>query len=1076
MKISYYFYIFIIIISFLAFIFFPQNTELIYVYQKAGDYKSLSKIYKRTLKRQYSKDIHKKYINTLMKLNSPLLAKEAVKYIKRYHDIKLLNKVINYTLSKKDYKNYTELLNQGFLLTGKVKYLQKLIDFYSFKHKRKELIFTLKKAYNFTKNQKFLYALYNLGEKKFVINIFLQNIDNLSSKEINLVKAFYLENKDYNNYLNFLDSLYSKTKNFSYLIEKMNLLSFLHRQKELIATLKKLYKLTKNIKYLDTIYALGDKKFTISEYEKNIKNLNREQLSQLYKYYLWNGKFKKVISLIKNYIGFDNLTLEEEKEYVGLLTYYAKDKELINFYKKKYSTTHKIKFLIKLADAYDYYGYPQKAAKVYFKIFTLTHREKYIDKIISIYLALGDYNNFLKYSLIKLKNFYSDKLLKETVSLLINLNKFDKAVKLTEKYINRSPELFHFLATLYFSINAPQKALNLLLKYPPEKLTKSELSFVATSKKISPELFPYLISYYKITKEKYFIDRILKFYAEKGAFYKYNRLFKRFYGKIDEKNYLKYFELIPDRFKKFKIDEAKRLIIASFNIKLINNLSMYLMGENEQIASMKGFKKVLFFDKNNLTALEQLGKIYYWQKNFSKALKIFLKYNHLNPYNPIINFYIGDILYNKKFYKKAKKYFNFVVKNIKKDSLENRMIYLKAYVYLHGINDVINEYREVVKESGYNRDVYADFIDALYFSHRYDLLEKEYKKFKKMGEKYTKFIRLLRLFAAYYIDIGEFKKAKMLLDKALAIIKKYKIKNSAIYADYGYLYYSESNRVKALKYYQKAHKVNPKNRDISYTIDELKDFLHRNITISTSVKNRVHAKRVTLNIPVNNKYWLGVSYNQYDNKKTEIYFKFQDINKTKYLFEFGKNYFNVNLGHFYKFFLKKALYTAYEDAIKESMKEIKIGFSMEKNLRKFNNSSINLNISKNLYKNKHGKVASTFNVDTSLSYPLKNDTYLITGFSYVKTGYYNSKKSNVFFDDYRAINFFITKYFQKERRKFNWDITVGTVYDLISSKYNYAGSFNLNYNKNINFEYNLYYDTFSKEQVEMWQFNWRIKF
>jgi tetratricopeptide (TPR) repeat protein len=1073
MRISYYFYIFIIITLFLSFVFFPQNSELIYVYKKSGDYQKLADIYKKTLKIHYSKDIHKKYINTLFKLNSPDLIREVNIFIKKYKDINLLNKTINYALSKKNYKSYTQLLKKGYIITNNINYLQKLIDYYSYTHNRKKLIATLKESYKLSKNRKYLKILYGLGEKDYVVNTFLENIDNLSEEDIKLITTYYSDKKDYTNYQKFLTMIFEKTNDISYLIEIKNLLSFLHKQNELISVIKKLYKLTGDIKYLDTVYSLGDKKFAVQEYEKRVKTLSLKQLKQLYKYYLWDSKFEKVVKILKNYIGIDKLTPEEEKEYVGLLTFFAKDSELINFYKKKYNLTKDSKYLIKLADTYDYYGYPYKAAETYVKIFKINKNIKYLNKAISIYLALSDYDNFLKYSLVKLKKFYSETLLKQTVGLLINLNQFERAVKLTEHYIVKDNNLFHYLATLYFSINRPDKALKLFLKTPPEKLNKSELSYIANLKNINEKFFPYIVAFYKITKEKFFLNKILRYYAAKKAFYKYNRIFKKYYGKISEKNYTTYFELIDDKYKKFKINEAKRLIKTSFNIKLINNLSVFLMGLNEQKAAIKGFEKVLFFDTNNLTALEQLAKIYYWQKNFSLALRTFLKYDRVKSDNPVIKFYIGEILYNRKNYKKANEYFKYVVKHIKKNSLENKMIYLKSYVYLYGIDDILDEYRKVVKESGYDRDVYADFIDALYFSYRYDILKKEYIKFKKMGKKYTNFVRLLRLFAAAHIDMKKFKEAKILLDKALAIIKRNKAKNSTIYADYGYLYYSQNNHVKALEYYKKAYAIDRKNKEILATIKELEDFLHRNVEFSYSIKNKVKGIKATFNIPYNEKYWLGFGYNIFNNSRTEIFFKIEDIDKGVFLIEIGKRHYKIIIGNNYNFFVKDVLYTDYNESVTEDMRERKIGASINKNIGKL---GLNTELSKNFYRNKHGKVASTLDFSANISYPIGRDTYLSTGFNYVKMNYYNGNKSSVFFDDYRALNLFITKNYEKDNRTLNWNFTIGTIYDLISEKYNYSGTINVKYNKNINFEYNIYYDTFSREQVDLWQFNWRIKF
>ena len=237
----------------------------------------------------------------------------------------------------------------------------------------------------------------------------------------------------------------------------------------------------------------------------------------------------------------------------------------------------------------------------------------------------------------------------------------------------------------------------------------------------------------------------------------------------------------------------------------------------------------------------------------------------------------------------------------------------------------------------------------------------------------------------------------------------------------------------------------------------------------------MEAEKFNLNIPFKGKYWLGFTYSLYKRKRAEIYLKIQDINKKDFLFEAGKRHFNITFGNHYKIYYRDCLFTDYKAAVDEDLMERKIGIQFNKSLKKID-LGVSLEASKNFYRNKKGKVASTFAFDSNISFDIYNNTYISTGFSYVKLNYFNSKKSNVFFSNYRALNFFLTKYYNYDDKNSQWDWSIGTVYDLISKKYNYAGSINVNIFNRFFLNYDLYYDTFSKEQVDSLQLKWKIIF
>ncbi len=1063
MKISFYFYLFLFLFIFLGILFFPTNTELIYVFEKSKNYKMLEKYYRKELNKNFNKKIALKYLNVLKKINPKQYFKVAKKFYIKFKDRKIIDDAIRFSLAKKKYNDYVFWLEKGFRKTGDILYLLKLLDYYSYIHDKKDMISLMKKLYKITKNEKWLDELYGIGEVKFVIDQYLTKKE-LSLKELRRILNYYLTIKDYKSYVKYLDYGYKKTHDIKYLIQEKNLYSFLGEKKKLISIIKKLYFLTKNNKYLNILYALGEKNFVLKTLERNFSKLNLKEKRQLLKYYTWENNIDKITWLLEYLIKTGCYSDKDIKRLVNIYSYYGKYEKLIKLYKLLYDKTHKIQYLKNLAEVYNYYGFPYKACKVYDKIFKIKKNKKILDEIISIFLALNDTDNFLKYSLLKLKYFYKKKYLKEIVSVLIGFRKINEAIKLTEKFYKKDPSLIHYLITLYLVANENKKALDLLLSISPSKLTNDELDFIATFPELNDKMIAYIERYYKITKNDYFLSKILRYYAVNMRFYMYNKVFKKLLGKINENNVYIYLDNIPDKFKNFKIKEAFRLALSTFNLKLLNKLGVFLENYNKLTKAKKIFEKVLYLDDNNLIALKNLGKIYYWQGEYLKALRFFTKYDRLNSNDPVVKYYIGDIFWNLKEYKKAKKYFRFVVKNINKNSIFNHVLYLKAYIHLFGINDkIIKEYRMVLRKSGFDRDIYGDFIDSLINARKFGILKKEYKKFQSMSTKYTNYLRLIRLFALYNIEIKNYKEAiKLLLKgKKLAISKKEK---ANVYADLGYLFLQKGDKVKALTYYSKSLTFNSNNKDVLNVVKQLKDELSKNIKITFIDRNKVKSYGCNINYPYKNKLWIGLGYKMYDaNDLTEIFFKIEDINKRLFNLEIGKRHFNLELGKDVKIFFKDEIFSDYLTSVKEKMMEKQFGFNINKN-------NFYLNVSKNFYRNKKGKIAEDTSGEISYSYSLNSSSYITGDFSYVKLNLYKERKTDVYFDDYRAFSVYYTKNFS------NFAIGGGGIYDLISHKLNYSISLNFNIKNFISGEYDIYYDSFTKKQINSFSIIMRLRF
>ncbi|GEM_PF-4478386 len=1090
MNINFFFYIFIFLSILFSVILFPKEKEMIYVFEKSNNIDQLKNTYKRALSKVDDKLLKEKYINILINENLQDSYPEVKEYIEKERSIEILDRYIASNIASKNYTHYISLLELGFKISGSPKYIEELKDYYSFTNDKGKFSQTLKRLYYLTNQSKYLDIIYNEGDTKFAISEYLKILENLDSKSFNILLSSLFSQKRYQEYLKVLDFAYSKTNDIFYLSEKQKFFSFINDNNGFIKTTKELYFASNDPIYLEQLYGAGEKGFALEYFQKSIDSLTLEMLKKLYKFYLWSGDYDKIYKLVKDKIGIENLDTDEINEYVNILSYFGKYDELIDFYKFRVEKLPNEENLINLAQIYDYYGYPDEAADTFFKTFLLTGEEDYIDNVISIYQTNNNYDKFLQYSLIKLDKFYSVDTLKQIISLLNNIGKFEESIKLVEKNIEKDPSLLELLVTLYISFGKSAKVIPCLMNYPPEKLPIELLNIVVTEDIFEDRYLPYIKRYYHLTKDIYSLGKLFRFYTSRGEFLKFNFLFKDLIGKVNNSNYDFYLSMLPDKNKKFA---AVRIGKSSFDTKLLNNIGIFLMGLNEQVESMNIFKKVLFIDPQNLTALEQTGKLYYWQQNFEEALNSLFRYEKLKDNNPIIKFYIGEILYNRK-NKDYKKYLQYTVKNIKRETLEEKMVYLKAYTILYGIDNVLKDYHKVLQETNFNKDIYADYIDALIFSGKNKILNDEYKKFLAMSDEYKEYLRLIRLFAYFNIHVKNFKEAETLLDKGGKIINSKKAENNTLFSDYGYLYYSKGDKVKAVQYYKKAFASDNKNKDLKNIVDELDVFFSRKINISYSYRNDVNALKIEGEYPFRDKIWLGIGHHNYNFNRNEIFFKLEDINKSLYSFEAGINHLNITLGSNYRLFYSDTFYEDYKKALSEEMKERKIGFRFEHNLKSINNLTLYGGGSKNYYTNQNGDISETTSFDIGFSYKLNYDYYFTTGFTSVNLDSFKDEYQNrnfysidppnykrrrgteIYFDDYKALNFNISKYSSFDSKNLNFNWYIGTIYDLNSSDFNYTAGIHLDYKKRLAFDYQIYYDKFSKDETTLLHIKYMINF
>jgi hypothetical protein len=178
----------------LAWLLYPSKEEMIYVYEKSNRPQELMRILKTSLQKNYSLELEKKYIHTLITLGERGLMKEGLAYLSKVKDRETLDKLIVHCETTNQLQDYLSLLDLGLEWTGGISYLEKRIDFLGLRGKKAEQIQDLKKHYFLTQQPKDLEKLYHLGETSYVMEALETDLQNLATKERIQLFRYYLWN------------------------------------------------------------------------------------------------------------------------------------------------------------------------------------------------------------------------------------------------------------------------------------------------------------------------------------------------------------------------------------------------------------------------------------------------------------------------------------------------------------------------------------------------------------------------------------------------------------------------------------------------------------------------------------------------------------------------------------------------------------------------------------------------------------------------------------------------------------------------------------------------------------------
>ena len=169
---------------------------------------------------------------------------------------------------------------------------------------------------------------------------------------------------------------------------------------------------------------------------------------------------------------------------------------------------------------------------------------------------------------------------------------------------------------------------------------------------------------------------------------------------------------------KWYLDTAKSLIIEGLAIdKLNKDLNLHLASIYEEEGDYKK-AEYIYIDlldayKDNFEVLKKIAYNLAIQQRYEDSIEYYLKAYHKNKADLEVVEHLADLTYQVKFYKKALKFINQVLKQNPRNSEKLKM---KAFCYetLWEIENAINTYKKVLEIQPYNSQVQEklDYLES----------------------------------------------------------------------------------------------------------------------------------------------------------------------------------------------------------------------------------------------------------------------------------------------------------------------------------------------------------------------------
>lgn len=871
----------------------PSDKELQYAFKKAKNYDELAKIYEDSLNKKSDLAVEGDYVKLLLHINDKKAEQKATAYLAKKADVNIMQKLCDYYVLRKEPQKCEHWLTKAYEVTKDDGFIAKKID----------LGFTFEK--------------FSLNKQIIISELKIAATKNRSSAALEKAAGYFAFKKDYESYAATLEIAFLATKNPSYSKKLIDVYSFVGKKERQKNELTRYYELTKDYSVLTDLYGVGEQNYAIAELEKNLSNLQKEEIALLKNIYLWSGANDKYYDFIKRYFKLGELEESDLSAFVSIAALKGDTAAIKDGYGELFRRSKNAKYLLEAAELTEYAGKPELSIPYYESHYAATKDSKSADRLIAIAYALGDYAKIDKYE--KQKSF-DEKNITAVKALLINKardGKESQALADAKEYISldKSVASFELYALLASMSGFEAEAKKTLRTLPAAALNKESLYAFVASPMDDIEDAAYLKRYYDETNDTAALKRAGEFGIGNGGVFAF-ALLERFLGELNPKNLFKYLDSIPSLPRQKAVAE---LVERTSDSDILNSIGSYYLSNEDVVGAKNAFLKTLTLDRKNLLALEFMGKIESWNNNPKKALEYFLEYDALSPLNPVVCYYLAELykILEKPSY--SGKYYKVAIEKLNRKDKEQNTMYIKSVAALRSPEFVKKEFGELIKTAD-NNEIYSDYIESLYHAKKYDMLNQEFKEFEKLEQKS---VRLQKLYAYTMTNLGRYKEALAAIEGAQKILDAKKERDASIFFDKGYIYEKMDEPLNALTSYNRGLRLDPNNQNAIEAKSALRSRLSGHLGASYAMQGELPTKAIAVSMPAEN-VRVGVAAQTYYNK-TQGYATLEDVESKKYLLGVGSGYaqakYTIDAGAIGKYTLDASLNKIkdYKEAIIESL-------------------------------------------------------------------------------------------------------------------------------------------------------------
>ncbi|PCJ16278.1 MAG: hypothetical protein COB02_16635 [Candidatus Cloacimonadota bacterium] len=863
---------------------------------------------------------------------------------------------------------------------------------------------------------------------------------------------------------------YNFTKETKYLILQKKLYSFLGWGKKLIKVLRQLYVDTQELNILNDLFGLNDKTYVIEQLFIRVETLNLTGLTLLRNFLSWTNQVERAYYMTKKYITVEKLDKNNKDLHLSRAIYFSDDLQVIKIYDLKFKETNDLKYLNQRAYYQEYYGYVKESLDSYVQYYKVKPDLEVLDRIVKNSRYTNNMVLYRKYrfDLALLTNDYD--LFSEEIDDLIQKKLYKSAIKKCDLFINKqlrsiqkspSNNKLYYLnlsyQVLYVVLHESGQTkilIDLINSKNKVQLTNTELAYLCDFQTINQKNIDTFILYYNRAKYSHVQDTVMAYSIQSNSLEKNFQIYTQLNGPFvwtQVEDYLNYYKNFPKKYEK----ELVRLVDTQKEARILVNVALKLQeNKNNQLAQV-AFQKALIASPFAKEALLQLGLLFYNSGDLTRGKYYFERYYSIDQTHLLVNFNLADTLEDGSALKTH--LYKSVIKLANMKIYEDKVLVLRATARLKLTKEAYILYVDMINQYGREHEIYIDFLDFLLSNKKYEELANEVDLLDLEKEKRQ---RVLQIAGAYFSYAKDYSKALDLYLRAEKILDKKDLKDSYLYSDIAYTYEIVGAEKKALVYYRKSLKLR-NDLLLQEVAFQLETKIHDTIELSYNFRNEVKEKKIEYKNR-NGDFEMKLNLSKIEQHTRYFLEIFHDKriplgavigNMDRYIY--GGNKLKGKLGT--RYFLD-TLVGAQEKA-QNSFSQLSYDFQLGE-------IGYQATYSRSHYKNPFGNIGSTSGYSLTASKSISKNYTLSGGYSQENVRDFTPVQSNVFLDDFRSLS---TQY-RFDRRghvKFKYYALVGVAYRF--GGLNPSLGFGFRWDRNWYFDYEIFQDKFSNQNIKSYQ-------